>query len=302
MNFRLNRSKLFLLCLFCMFSFLSLAQRKKDKRNWEPLFNGKDLSGWDIKIAGEELNTNYKNTFRVEDGILKIAYDQYQNFNDKFGHIYYKKPYSFYILRFEYRFVGNQTAGGASWNIRNSGVMLHSQSAQSLSKGQDFPVSLEFQLLGGLGSGVRHTGNLCTPGTQVYINNTLDDHHCIDSDSKTYHGDIWVKAEAIVLGDSIIQHKIEGQTVLTYTRPVVGGGFVSKTHDWKAGHIDNEAYWMQRQNTPLKEGYIALQAESHPIEFRNIEILNLEGCMDPRASNYRSYYLKANNALCEYKK
>ena len=291
-------SLLFSVLLLC--SITANAQKKKDKQAWESIFNGKDLTGWDIKIAGEKLNSNYKNTFRVEDGILKIEYDQYQGFNGKFGHIYYKKPYSYYIIRFEYRFVGNQIAGGASWNIRNSGVMLHSQSAESLSIGQDFPVSLEMQLLGGLGAGTRHTGNLCTPGTQVHVNNELNDNHCIDSDSKTYHGDVWVKGEAIVLGDSIIHHIIDGKTVLTYTHPTIGGGYVSQDHDWAAGHFDNPNYWIQRQNTPLGEGYIALQAESHPIHFRNIEVLNLKGCMDPKATNYRSYYKKADNSLCEY--
>lgn len=295
-----SRISVLLVSLFIISTIQLKAQRKKDNREWETIFNGKDLSGWDIKIAGEKLNSNYKNTFRAEDGILKIEYDQYQGFNGKFGHIYYKKPYSYYIIRFEYRFVGNQIAGGASWNIRNSGVMLHSQSAESLSIGQDFPVSLELQLLGGLGAGTRHTGNLCTPGTQVFVNNELNDNHCIDSESKTYHGDVWVKAEAIVLGDSIIHHIIDGKKVLTYTHPTIGGGFVSKDYDWAAAKVDNAEYWIQRQNTPLGEGYIALQAESHPIHFRNIEVLNLKGCMDRKATNYKSYYQKADNSLCEY--
>ncbi|MFD2573762.1 DUF1080 domain-containing protein [Spirosoma soli] len=280
----------------------ALAQKQADKKEWVPLFNGKDLSGWDIKIAGQPLNDNYKNTFRVENGVLRIAYDQYTNFDGKYGHLYYNKPYSYYILRFTYRFVGNQTPGGAAWNVRNSGIMIHSQSAKSLSMGQDFPVSLEIQLLGGLGKGPRHTGNLCTPGTQVYINGKLDQAHCIDSDSKTYDGDQWVTAEAIVYGDSVIHHLIEGDTVLTYQRPEVGGGFVSKDYDWKSAHIDNGEYWMSRANTPLGEGYIALQAESHPIDFKSVEVLNLKGCTDPKALNYKSYYVKSDNTQCRYGK
>ena len=281
-----------------------LAQKKAQKPEWERIFNGKDLSGWDIKIADEPLNANYKNTFRVEDGILKIEYDQYQTFDEKFGHIYYHKPYSHYILRFEYRFVGNQTPGGASWNVRNSGVMFHSQSAQSLGMNQTFPVSLEFQTLGGLNAGTRHTGNLCTPGTQVHIDDKLNDNHCIDSRSQTYHGDQWVQAEIVVRGDSIIHHLIGGDTVLTYTRPLVGGGFVSRSHNWKEGGFDeaHAAAWDKLAGTPLKEGYIALQAESHPIHFRNVEVLNLKGCMDPKATNYRAHYQQADNSLCEYGK
>ncbi|GAB3886676.1 3-keto-disaccharide hydrolase [Spirosoma agri] len=280
-----------------------MAQSKADKEEWIQLFNGKDLRDWDIKIAGLPLNDNYKNTFRVENGVLRIAYDQYKTFDGKYGHMYYKTPFSYYIVRFTYRFVGNQTPGGDAWNVRNSGVMVHSQSAKSLSLGQTFPVSLELQLLGGLGKGERHTANLCTPGTQVYMHGKLQAEHCIDSDSKTYDGDQWVTSSAIVLGDSMVHHLIGKDTVLTYEKTQVGGGFVSADHDWNAGHFSSEAanYWASRANTPLSEGYIALQAESHPIDFRVVEVLNLKGCMDPKALNYKSYFIKSDNTQCTYK-
>lgn len=290
--------------LFFVSLSAATAQKTTQQEEWVSLFNGKDLSGWDIKIAGLPLNDNYKNTFRVEDGVLRVAYDQYKTFDGKYGHIYYKKPYSYYKVRFKYRFLGNQTPGGDSWNVRNSGIMLHSQSAQSLSMGQTFPVSLEMQLLGGLGKGTRHTGNLCTPGTQMSMNGKPHPEHCTDSDSKTYDGDQWVTAEAIVLGDSVVHHIINGDTVLTYEHPQVGGGFVSKDHDWSAGHFSTEAasYWNGRANTALGEGYIALQAESHPIDFKEIQVLDLKGCMDPKALNYKSYYVRADNTQCRYKK
>ncbi|RIV25570.1 DUF1080 domain-containing protein [Fibrisoma montanum] len=288
------------LVLVCVLVTTSLAQKPADRRDWIQLFNGKDLTGWDIKITGQPLNDNYKNTFRVEDGILRIAYDQYQTFDGKYGHLYYNKPFSHYIVRFTYRFVGNQTPGGAAWNVRNSGVMVHSQSAKSLSMKQDFPVSLEIQLLGGLNKGERHTANLCTPGTQVYMNGKLNPAHCIDSRSKTYDGDQWVTAEAIVLGDSVIHHLVEGDTVLTYQRPEVSSYFVSNDYNWQAAGVDNANEWISRANKPLVEGYIALQAESHPIDFRNVEVLNLKGCMDPKALNYKSYYVKADNTQCRY--
>jgi len=273
----------------------AIAQKKADKQEWKPLFNGKDLSGWDIKIAGHQLNDNYKNTFRYEDGMMRIVYDEYQNFDNKYGHMYYQEPYSHYILRFEYRFTRNQTPGGATWNVRNSGIMYHSQSAQSLTLNQDFPVSLEFQTLGGLGTGERHTGNLCTPGTIVHTNGQLNHNHCLDSNSKTYNGDGWVKAEIIVLGDSIIKHIIEGDTVFTYTKPQIGEA------SWAQGKED--AYtkeWKSKNGMALKEGYIALQAESHPIDFRNVEILNLKGCTDPKAKGYKSYYVVSDNKPCQY--
>lgn len=295
---------LHVLFVFLFTSSVSSAQKAASKEEWVSIFNGKDLTGWDIKIAGRPLNDNYQNTFRVENGTMRVVYDQYKTFDGKYGHIYYNKPYSYYRVRFQYRFLGNQTPEGDSWNVRNSGIMLHSQSAESLSLNQTFPVSLEMQLLGGLGKGERHTGNLCTPGTQVHMNGELHTEHCTDSDSKTYDGDRWVTAEAIVMGDSIIHHLIDGDTVLTYQRAQVGGGFVSSDHDWKAGRFsaDAENYWIKRANTPLRSGFLALQAESHPIDFRNIEVLDLKGCMNPKALNYKSYYVKEDNTKCRYKK
>ena len=238
-------------------------QNKKNKSpEWIQLFNGKDLSGWNIKISGYELNDNFNNTFRVEDGILKVSYDEYDSLNGEFGHLFYNEKFSHYILRIEYRFVGQQVPGGHGWAFRNNGAMLHSQSAESMGLNQNFPVSIEAQLLGGSGEGERSTANLCTPGTNVVIDGELVTRHCISSTSKTYHGDQWVTVEMIVRGDEIIHHVVNGDTVLTYTKPQIGGNNIPEGFPLKEG-------------TPLKEGYIAIQAESHPTEFRVIELLDL---------------------------
>jgi hypothetical protein len=245
-----------------IFSLFAISSNSCIKEKWIPLFNGKDLTGWDIKIKGSPLNVNYKNTFRVEDGVLKVRYDEYDKFNGEYGHIFYKDPFPRYKLRIEYRFVGEQVQGGQGWAFRNSGVMLHSQSAASMQLDQDFPVSIEAQFLGGDGVTERTTGNVCTPGTHIVMNGELVTQHCINSTSKTYHGDVWVHAEFIVLGDEMIHHIIEGDTVLTYSRPQVGG--TNKPADYPVP-----------DGTLLKEGYICLQAESHPVEFRKVELLEL---------------------------
>jgi hypothetical protein len=290
-------------CIFFLFLSVvtAMAQNKPSKEEWLPLFNGKDLKGWDIKITKYDLNQNFGNTYRVEDGILKISYDQYSNFDNKFGHMYYQKPFSYYKLRVEYRFTGNQLVGGAEWNVRNSGVMLHSQSAKSLFKDQDFPVSIEVQLLGGLGTGERTTGNLCTPGTQVEMQGKVNPEHCINSSSKTYDGDQWVTVDAIVLGDSVVYHIIEGDTVLTYQKPQIGDDYVSDGFRWKKGEANDAPKWIKKNGTLLKEGYIAIQAESHPIEFRKVELLNLKGCTNPKCPNFRSYYLVSGDCSCKAK-
>src|SRR4026207_1106507 len=163
------------------------AMENTSKEEWVPLFNGKDLSGWDIKIAGQPLNDNYKNTFRVQDSMLRVVYDNYEKFDGRFGHIYTQSPYSYYKLRFQYRFMGKHLADAPVWGDRNSGIMVHSQSAKSLELKQDFPVSLEMQLLADTGKNDRPTGNICTPGTQVHISDSLSLDHCVNSSSKFYN-------------------------------------------------------------------------------------------------------------------
>lgn len=264
-------------------------QNDPDKKEWIQLFNGKDLKDWAVKITGHDLDDNFGNTFRVEDGVLKVSYDRYGKFDRKFGHMFYRRKFSHYIVAVEYRFTGEQAPGAPGWALRNSGVMIHCQPPESMLKDQDFPISIEVQLLGGTGSGERPTANLCTPGTNVVMNGQLFTQHCVNSKSKTYHGDQWVRVEAVVHGDGEIKHVVEGRTVLAYEKPQIGGGAVS--------NFDEK---VKQDGMLLTEGYISLQSESHPIEFRKVELLNLAGCMDPKASNYKSYHVKADNSQCRY--
>lgn len=274
----------------CFMTISGFGQKKADKEEWEKLFNGKNLDGWDVKIRGRELNDNYLNTFRVEDGKMVVRYDEYSDFNKQYGHIFYKKEYSYYKLVIEYRFVGEQAPQGEGWAWRNSGVMLHGQTAASMGKNQDFPISIEVQFLGGDGEKKRTTCNLCTPGTNVVIDGKLVTQHCINSTSQTYHGDQWVRAEILVLGDSLIRHFVNGEQVLEYEKPQMGGGAVS-------GHDPS----IFVEGKLLSRGTISLQSESHPIEFRKVELLNLQGCTDPTAKNYKSYYVKSDNSTCIYR-
>lgn len=236
-----------------------------EKESWIQLFNGEDLRGWQPKFRGRPLGENYRNTFRVEDGILKVSYDQYDTFQDEFGHLFYDTPFSHYRLRAEYRFVGEQVADGPDWAYRNNGFMLHCQPPASMGLEQDFPISLEAQLLGGREQGERPTMNLCTPGSNVGIGGELRTEHCINSTSRTFRGDGWITVEVVVRGDSIVHHIVEGDTVLTYSGLQMGGGAISG--------YDPGVY---KEGQPMASGYIAIQAESHPTEFRKIELLELE--------------------------
>ena len=236
----------------------STLKKEVPPNEWVQLFNGEDLTNWQVKIKGYPLGENIYNTFRVENEALQVNYDEYNKFDKRFGHIFYKSPYSSYILKLQYRFIGNQVKGGEGWAERNSGVMIHSQSPQSMGIDQDFPVSVEVQLLGGINKGEkRSTANLCTPGTHVFMSDTLVTTHCIASASKTYYGNQWVDLEILVLADSLISHKVNGETVISYSKPQIGGEYNALK---------------DKKGEPLKEGYIALQSESHPVEFKNIYV------------------------------
>ncbi len=233
--------------------------------DWVSLFNGQDLEGWSPKIRGYPLGENFGNTFRVADGMLQVRYDEYgDNFDRRFGHLFYQHKYSHYVIRVEYRFVGQQCPGGPGWALRNSGIMLHGQDPKSMETEQDFPVSIEVQLLGGDGSNPRSNANLCTPGTHVEMDGKLVSRHCINSTSETYHGDQWVTVEIEVRGGKQIRHMINGQVVLSYEKPQLDEGDPSA----KKLIVDG--------NLILGDGYISLQSESHPIDFRKVEIRLLE--------------------------
>jgi hypothetical protein len=251
-------------CLLFPLVSVSVAQEDAKQGEWIPLFNGKDLDGWTPKIRGYVAGENFGNTFRVEDGVLKVVYDQYDDFNERFGHLFYKDAFSHYIVRVEYRFVGEQAPGGPGWAVRNSGIMVHGESPATMEKDQEFPASIEVQLLGGNGKDPRTTANLCTPGTNVVMDGRLITQHCTNSRSKTYHGDQWVTAEVEVHGGRVIRHKMQGETVLEYQEPQL---------DERDAHA--RELIAQRGGKLLERGTISLQSESHPVEFRKVELLKL---------------------------
>lgn len=228
------------------------------------LFDGESLWGWMPKFAGHPLGENYNQTFHVKDGLLKVSYDKWEKFNGEFGHLFYKDSFTNYRLFVEYRFVGDQLKGGPAWAYRNNGIMIHCQDPKTMALEQKFPVSIEVQLLGGNGKDERPTGNLCTPGTNVVLNGELELQHCIDSSSPTFHGDQWVTAEVEVHGDSLIRHYINGELVLEYEKP-------------QLDERDKDAQRLIKNGgLALGSGYIALQAETAPTEFRRIAIKPLE--------------------------
>ena len=288
---RIARSSCLVLLVTALFAGGAAAETSAGEEEWIALFNGRDLDGWTAKITGHALGDNFANTFRVEDGLLKVRYDGYKSFDGKFGHLFYKDPFSYYRLVVEYRFVGEQAPHGpGSWALRNSGAMLHSPHPRTMGRDQDFPISIEVQFLGGLGDGkARSTMNLCTPGTEVVHEGSIYPEHCLGSASKTFEGDQWVRAEILVLGSGQITHFANGEKVLEYALPQFGGGAVS--------NFDPAA---KPDGKLIESGYISLQSESHPIDIRKVELLNLAGCMDRAASNYKRYHVRSVPESCAY--
>ena len=253
-----------LLLIFSCVGLLAFNSPKKER--WVKLFNGKDLKNWTVKIHHHQVGDNYGETFRVNDGVIQVRYDQYDHFNERYGHLFFNKAFSNYRLRLEYRFIGIWRKDAPNYTEINSGIMFHSQDPKTILKEQDWPISVEMQFLGGLADGKpRPTGNMCSPGTDIVYQGRVDPRHCINSSSKTFTGDQWIQAELVVLGDSIVSHYINGEKVLEYTKPQIGGGTANRFDP--AIKIDGK---------PLKSGFIALQSEGQEIDFRNIEIVELK--------------------------
>ena len=152
-----------------------------------------------------------------------------------------------------------------AWAWRNSGVMLHSEPASSMRLDQDFPVSLEAQLLGAPAGERRSTGNLCTPGTNVELYGDVYQKHCINAMTAGVVGDDWVRIELEVRGNQIVRHFINSELAIEYRKP-----------QFDYGDVDGERLAVSSEGLALGGGYIALQSESHPVQFRNIRLLPLE--------------------------
>jgi len=237
-------------------------ETKNDTPKWENIFNGENLDGWIPKIVGQPLGENYLNTFSVEEGILRIRYDAYgANFNDRFGGLYFHRKLKNYRLRVEYRFVGETAPGAPEWGYRDSGVQYHSQSPQSLKKDQAFPICLEYNFHGGNGTDDRPVGAICAIGTNIEINGKKNESFCTaPMIEKTFHGDQWVTIE-LDINNGKIRHFVSGEEILNFSNPSL-----NPENDIAKSLIQNDS-------TTLTEGYISFQSNSHPIDFRKIELL-----------------------------
>lgn len=234
-------------------------KQKNADEGFKPIFNGKDLTGWTPKVTGYTVGENPLNGIHVEDGMIRFDYSNFEKFDGRFSHLFWKDKLSSYILRIEYRFIGEMLPDAPSYCFRNSGVMIHSQSAESMDIKQNWPVSLEAQFLGSTEKRKQLTANICTPGTTIMLKGTQTEQHCVLSSSKNYYDGEWVTVDIIVHGGKDIYHVIEGDTVMAYSHPLIGGNLLPENYPVPAG-------------TLLEDGYIALQGEGQPIDFRKVEL------------------------------
>lgn len=232
---------------------------------WISLFNGKDLDGWTVKVAKHPVGENFADTFRVEDGVIKVAYDKYGKFDEQFAHLYSNLAYSRYILRLEYRFTGTAVADSPSWSKLNSGVMIHSQSPLSMRLDQLWPAAMEVQFLAEGTTAGRQTCNACTPGTNLVRGGKLTTDHIVEAVGSLSPLNEWVSVEVEVHGNDLVIHRVNGVEVLRYEHP-------------QLDPRDPDAKRLLALGAPLQlsSGHIALQAESQPVWFRNIRIKLLE--------------------------
>ena len=235
--------------------------------SWTSLFDGKTLNGWIPKISGYALGDDPMRTFRAEDGVIRVSYDRYDGgFKKRFGHLAYRTPFGSYRLRGEYRMIGQSLPDVETWQQSNSGVMLHGQPPATMGEAQSFPVSIEVQLLGAARQEPAPTANLCTPGTNVVMCGKLETTHCINSTSPIIPNGRWTKFEISVDRNGTFTHLVDGVQVMTY-----GGAQYDPTDPDAQKLIEAAGGKLE-----LRNGYIYLQSEGHPVEFRNLELQKLD--------------------------
>lgn len=245
---------------------LALAAPAAAAEKWQSIFNGKNLDGWVMKINHHPAGENWRDTFQAKDGVLRVDYSQYPRFNDEYGHLIYKTPLSNYRLRLEYRFMGPSPPGAQAWAVRNSGVMIHGQAPEAMALDQPYPIAVEAQLLGGTPGATRPTGAVCTPGTTVSIGGVPQKAHCIDSSAPTFQDGQWVRFEVEVHGARLVRHFVNGEKVMEYTDIKLDPSEFKRFANVDPGDA---------KVVTLDHGYLSLQAESGPIEFRHIELMRL---------------------------
>lgn len=261
---------------------------------WVSMHNGKNLEGWTPYFEKSGL-TNPDSTFQYSPEGYFFVNQRLSKNTTGFGHLFFtKKKLSYYLVRAVYRFTTKDAAPGfapGGDQPQNNGLMIHSQDPKTMN-GKAFPTSSECQLLGpenALNSGPKSQGflsgisaNLCVSGITVnYKGNDISSNCWKAEYPATWKNtkipfedaDGWSDITVRVLGDSLIQHYIHGTKVLEFSK-------------------------IRANGAALKDGFLAIQAEGTPTQFKALEYVELTGCMDKSNANYRSYFVKNDPQAC----
>jgi hypothetical protein len=226
------------------------------------IFNGQDLTGWVPLIKKSAFNVNYQNTFRADPAnqIIRVTYEDYPDtdFDGRYGMLYYDKYLTDYRVRLTYRFREPQAQNPSQWGKNNTGLMLFGIDPRDVMGDPDFPPAIEIQLLGTPSTGGTNNANLCQPGgmwvSKLFGENNGSGNGCKASKSgpaPTAGEWVTIEAEVLVSGETkIYQHPETITPVLSISGPMYN-------------------------NQPVLGGYMAIQSESQPVEFKDIELKEL---------------------------
>lgn len=222
---------------------------------WVKIFNGQDLTGWSPLIHKSAYKQDPYNTFRADpvNHVIKVTYEDYPNgFEDRCGLLYYDKLLTNYRVRVTYRFLEPQAPGPVSWGKNNTGLMIFGIDPAKVTGDPEFPPLIEIQLLGANSTGGNTTPNMCVPGGMTMKKSTAEcgNNHTGVAPPPAAEW-VTVEAEVHVKGDTkVFQYPNKTTPVITMSGPVY-------------------------QGKDVVNGYLSLQSESQPLEYKDIELMEL---------------------------
>ena len=199
-----------------------------------PLFNGTDLSNWDVDVPDRDTNPNVAASFIVRNGMLV-------SLGTPRGHLISKGVYRDYRLETEYRFPGK---GG------NCGILVHASRPRALYK--MFPQSIEVQMDSG------NAGDFWVIQEDIEVED-MEKRRPRKSGEK-YGGAEGDARRILNLTDGSERPLGEWNTMIIEARD-------RTIKVWVNGDVVNHGF-----GATADHGKIAVQAEGTEVEFRKLEI------------------------------
>jgi len=133
--------------LLCLLVFVAFAAAQTTQPaghgGFQPLFNGRDLSGWYTYLKGVGKNTDPQKVFQVHDGMIHIYKDAADGSEMPFGYLCSEKEFGDCRIRFEYKW-GTKRFGSRATKRRDSGFLYFVTGEDG--KQGTWPTSVECQI------------------------------------------------------------------------------------------------------------------------------------------------------------